>query len=710
MKLARIAALRSPQRVIVDFESRSILELTGKKGVGAAVYAEHPSTKLLIAKFKLRGKNHSIVSWCPYKGDPFPDEVLEWLEKGYTFEAFNAGFEKAVWAEQITKKLGIKMPEHWVDVQAACAYRALPVKLEKANKALNLDVQKNPRGKQLIGKLCKPQKWLKNDLKLGLDKLAPDGIKWCDDPVLLDEFEAYCEDDVYAEEALADAIKDLTEEEYEVWCLDQLINERGVFIDTAVVAAADRIRQDYAVLLTKELSSITGGQVTSADQVAAIKKFCEDQGCLLPDLTADTVEEMVLSDYPSPLVKRVLQIRKSLGMKSVAKISKFFTMLCLDSRIRGLLQYHGASTGRWAGRGVQPQNFPRGDEDILQPAFIGKARLKKEPHLGMELLVQAIMTGDWQVVEMVYGDPYNALASALRGFIIAQPGEELFVADFSAIEARVLAWVAGEQWKLDAFAAIDRGEGYKGSADIYLATASMVFGYPCLTKDTHGKERQTGKTCELAFGYQGGVGAWRKFDDSDKWTDDQVNEHKESWRAAHPRIKAFWYEIEDTAIKALLNPGKKFSYRGVSYCVVNSDVGKWLACQLPNGRCLWYFNPEARHEGINRYTGQPKYTIFYDGKNNKRGGNWEHISTYGGSLTENIVQAISRDIMVEAMFRVEAAGYRLILTVHDELVCERRIGTGSMKEFYALVAAIPKWMPGFPIGVAGFKHTRYFKG
>jgi DNA polymerase len=698
---SRQAALRNPKRILLDFEIRCVLNL---KEVGAVRFCQDPSARILVLKYKERGAGKPMYTWRPRLGEPFPDQLRKYVEEGWTFEAHNAGFEKGVWRYMIEAQYGVKMPEHWTDTQASCAYRSIPLDLDKAGRALGLLILKDKRGKFLISKLCVPQKWSKKEIKAGLNI----GIKWCDDPALMAELDDYCDQDVLAEEALGDAIRDLPSDEYEVWCLDALINQRGVYIDIEAVLAADVIRKAVEVNLLRELREITGDEEMSADTRDRLKDWCETQGVYLPDLTADTVKDMLRPEKltDTPVVRRVLEIRQALGKTSIAKIEKFITMRCIDGRIRGLLMYHGAATGRWAGRGIQPQNFPRGDEDgVLIPPFI-KGR-KGAGEIGMSLLIDAIKTKDWEWVETIYGDVYNALSSALRGFIIAEPGYELYVSDFSAIEARVLAWVAGEQWKLDAFAAIDRKEGYKGSEDIYLATASMIFGYPCLTKKTHGKERQTGKTCELAFGYQGGVGAWRKFDDSDKWTDAEVDEHKKGWRASHPNIQRFWYNIEATAIAAVLT-GKAQSYRGITYAVVNSSVGKWLACRLPNGRCLWYYDPEVIQEG--EWNGQPKYVLYYDGKDNKRGGAWGRISTYGGMLTENIVQAISRDLMVEAMFRVEAAGYPIILTVHDEIVCERKIGTGGdIKEFNRLMSIVPSWCPGMVIGVAGWFGTRYRK-
>lgn len=702
--LRRRMAFQRGNRIVIDFETRSEAKFgKTKESVGAYKYAEHPSTTILCMGYQIN--DGPVKIWWPFLGEELPEDVRECVEKGYIFEAHNAGFERAIWRVIVCRDHFVDFPHTWADTMAACAYRSLPMDLDSVNRVLKLAQKKDKRGSYLISKLCKPQKWTKKERADGCT-----GTKWCEDPELLRELGEYCMQDVRAEKALGEAIRDLPEAEYDVWCMDQEINDLGVYIDIEAVEAADRIREDVERVLTERLRTITNNAVTSGGELEKIKDWCASQDFPLLDMQADTIEEYLDKNawnQPPDNVREVLRIRQTLSKASAKKLAKFKSMLCDNGRICGLLQYHGASTGRWAGRGLQPQNFPRPDEDLIT--------LCEEVEMaeGMEMIIDALRSGDHEYVDALYGDPMNAIASALRGFIIAEPGNELYVADFSAIEARVLAWVAGEQWKLDAFAAIDRKEGYKGSEDIYLATASSVYGYPCLTKKTHKAERQTGKTCELAFGYQGGVGAWRKFDDSDKWSDEEVDEKKKAWRAAHSNIVAFWYEIEDTAVRAI-QLRRPCRYRDIVFSVVESEVGDWLACKLPNGRCLWYYNPQLV-QVQNPWTGPDgkrgwRWQVEYEGKDNKKGGAWGRIRTYGGMLTENIVQAISRDLMVEAMFRVRKAGYPIILTIHDEIISERLIGGGgSVKEFFELMSVVPDWARGLPIAVAGYVGPRYMK-
>lgn len=653
------------------------------------------STKLWTPLYSFLWPNGDAPAWV-HPSNEFPQEMLDFIDSGGTLEAHNAGFERAIWRHVMMKKYGIPACTHWRDTLAACAYRSLPLDLDKAGRVLGLTNQKDKRGKMLIQKLCKPQK---------ATKKKPGGR--CFERALLLEMFDYCVQDTNTEHELGEKIGPLPLSEYRVWILDQKINDRGVYVDQPLVAAAVRIVEEVEKRLQIELREITDGRVEKASQLPALKDWLSDQNYTVSDLSADTIEEMLEADKSGPehrmpyKVKRALQIRQILSKASTKKLYKYLSCAASDGKIHGLLQYHGAGTGRWAGRLLQPQNFPRGDENMLTPAANAKGVD------GMSTLVEMIATGDAELLELIYGDPLLAIASALRGMIIAEEDDEMFVADFSAIEARVTAWIAGETWKINAFEAFDRGELFEGSADMYCATASMIFGKTITNKKEFPTERQAGKVCELALGYQGSVHAWRKFDDSDFWTDDQVLAHVRQWRKKHPMIVRFWYAIEDAAIKAILT-GKPQSYRGIQFEIINDEAGKWLACRLPNGRRLWYYNPHLVDGGENNF-GEQKWILCYEGRNNKKGGAWTIINTYGGMLTENIVQAISRDLMVEGMIRVEAAGYQIILTVHDELVARRKKGAGNKDEFVRLMTIVPEWFEGFPLHAEGGVMTRYRK-
>ena len=723
-RMSRQKALKGP-RCVVDFETRSEADLKDKKkACGAWVYSQHPSTRILCFSYAIGDQPTKI--WRAWHGDPFPEDLKQAAASGMLFEAHNAGFELAIWTNVLEPQFGIPLPKHWACTMAACAYRALPMGLDDVGRVLKLTIQKDKRGKYLLDKLSKPQKLTKKDIKEG--KTYPN---FCDDASLMEELYAYCIRDTESERELGAKLRDLPPEEYEVWCLDRTINERGVFVDVEALRAATVIRDDVFEKLLKELPILTDGKVTTANQNERIIEWAAGFSIYMDDMTADRVDDKVkqlrktLKEgadlYPDDEVAgmrkvlRVLEIRQTLSKTSTNKIGTMLRWLPKDKRVRGLLQYHGAATGRFAGRGPQPQNFPRPDEALMFDTITRSPTGKKmNHHDGMEKLMDIVRTGDAELLELCYGDPMEAMASALRGFIRAEPGNELYVGDFSAIEARVLAWLAGEKWKLDAFAAIDRGEGYHGSEDIYLATASTIFGYPCLTKDSHKKERGTGKVAELSAGYQGSVGAWRKFDDSDKYTDEEVNEIITKWRDSHPMTKKYWYGLEAAALAAVQMQKSAF-YRDITYAYVKSEVVPWLACRLPNGKCLWYYNPQADVTGLNPFTGEPRYQISYEGRDNKKGGAWGRVRSYGGMMAENTVSAVSRELMVAAMFRVEAKGYPLVLTIHDELVAERKKNTGgSIEEFNALMVEPPPFVANhelhLPIAVDGWCGPIYKKG
>lgn len=728
-------------KVIIDFETYSDLPLKGKESVGVWRYAEHESTEILCLGYRFPGEPRFI--WTP--GVPFPQRLVEAAANdNYVFEAHNAQFERAIWIFQLLKKLGISMPKKWRDTMAVCAYRSLPLGLEDVGDVLSLLTKKDKRGKFLLSKLSQPQHPTKKNPETR-----------CRDLDLLDELYDYCGQDVDTEGALGDTIGDLPDSEQRVWVMDQTINQRGVMIDVEAVLAARWCVEQVSIQLMAEMKGLTGGEsityyhtkkdgtveeksgeLETAKQTKIMLAWFEREGFSLPNLQAETVKN-ALKYYGKTMpakCRRMLEIRQQLAKASTAKLDKFLATVSSDGRVRGMLQYHGAGTGRWSGRGVQPQNFPRGNEDLFEA--LAKGLPKNAPHVMHEIISvikEAYNQKDYRIIELHLGDVTDVVASALRGMFISAPGKVFYNADFSAIEARVTAWVSGEQWKLDAFAAIDRKEGYQGSEDIYLATASMVFGYPCLTKKTHKRERQVGKTCELAFGYMGGVNAWRNFDRKQEHeegfkSDLEIDGHKVDWRKAHPNVVETWYGLDNAAISAVedwkrspehpaqtyangVKAWRAFSYRTIGYQVIEDKAGTWLICRLPSGRLLWYYNPDLGIDDVTRADGSiwRRKHVLYDGTDNKNGNMWTTLRGYGGLWMENVVQAISRDLMVEAMVRLELAGYKIVLTVHDEVHCEVDEDFGSIDEFNRIMQIVPTWAEGLPVAADPWKDTRYHK-
>lgn len=702
-------------RVVIDFETRSVLDV---RKTGAWRYAQHPSTEILCMSYRVGNAQTGL--WTPDL--PFPQELIDHVEAGGEFEAHNAQFEFAIWLFVLSKgRHGgppVPLPKRWRCTLALCAHRALPIALDDVGDALPLETKKNPRGKYLLQQLSKPRKPRKAEreafVEQGLEDPDDWPTLWREDWDLIEELYDYCIQDTDTECGVSDMLGELPPPEQRIWVLDQKINRRGVQIDVEAVHACHKVVALIKEELNAEIATITDGAVSAGSEVAKIKDWLNEQGLALDDLTKDTIKHArrrlkIMVERGTPWeevrhVDRVLAIRQQTSRSSTSKLDTFLRWVMDDGRVRGMLQYHGASTGRWAGRGPQPQNFPRGSlEDYAKKLGL------PEPE-AMELLIATIKVAaemsDPLFIEETFGDPMEALATALRGLFVAAEGKVLRVSDFTAIEAVVLAWLAGEEWKLEAFRAAQRGEG----PEIYCVAAEAVFGFPVNKKDNP-KERSIGKVLELASGYQGWIGAWRNFDSREPdeegyLQDEEIAEYMGAWRNKHPATTAQWRALNDMAIRAL-KTGKPCGAPNLYYEVVYDNAGKWLTCVLPNGRRLWYYNPELRTQY--REGRGSEECVTFEGKDNKRQGKWGRIYGYGGLWTENIVQAICRDLMVEAMIRTEKAGYATILTVHDEIVAETDEDFGSQEEFESLMAELPKWMQNCPVAVDGWCGTRYMK-
>ena len=655
-------------RMEADFETRSEVNV---KDVGAWAYAEHPTTEILCLAYELPGQKTKL--WAPPL--PFPKEIIEFVKNGGAIQAHNTQFEQAIWYFLLFKTQGIPNPKVWHCTLSRCAYRAIPMGLDKVGPVLQLPVQKDKRGKYLIQKLSMPRKPTKKDKS-----------KWVADWGLLEEFYDYCIRDVDTEKLLGDTIGDLPWNEYVVWCLDQKINRRGLMIDLDAVHAAIFMAEKLESQYNEELNEITDGAVPRGTMVARMKKWLSENDCLLTGLGKDIVENALDKFDLTPVARRVLELRKLLSRASAKKLYKMVNCAGSDGAIRGLLAYHGASTGRWAGRLVQPHNFPRGS-------------IKD-----MDALIEIIRMRDVELLEMMYGDPMEAISSSLRGMLISRPGKDFYVADFSSIEARALMWLAGEKKALEAFKKSDAGLG----PDIYCSFAESLYDRP-IVKKVDKDERQLGKIGILGCGYQmSGKALKEQAETQYKVMMDQAKADwiVETYRSTYPNVKSLWYGLENAAVQAVL-VGGIHSYNGIKYEVVHDAAGCWLRCTLPNGRHIWYFDPEVNWEMMP--WGKEKQCLSYQGRDNKNNGVWGRVRTYGGMLTENVVQAIARDMMVESMLVVEYHGYAILLTVHDEIISEVDEGFGSLKEYEELMGRSPLWARDCPIGVEGWIGKRYRK-
>ena len=474
-----------------------------------------------------------------------------------------------------------------------------------------------------------------------------------------------------------------THSERHLWRLDQGINDRGLAVDVDFAKAAIRAFRRASGSLATRAASLTGGAVPNTTQREKLLQYLRTaRGLELEDLTKSTVETLLKGEL-DPLTRELLEIRQQASATSPAKYGALMDAASTDGRLRGTMQFCGAArTGRDAGRIFQPQNLPRSpdwfDGDVQE---------------------QTIVAFKTDCEDIIYDNVSERCAFAVRGCLVAAKGKKFAIADLSNIEGRVLAWMAGEAWKIEAFKAYDRGEG----ADLYKVTAGRI-----LNKDPFEvtkSERQTqGKVPELAGGYGGGLGAYRKMggDVFNAMDDDAIMEIVQAWRKAHPATKRFWYDVEGAARSAVRAEGESFAVRGdmVRFDRQKGPDGVWyVRCRLPSGRYLCYRDMHIDEAGKLMYEGLNQYTR-----------KWELLDTYYGKLVENIVQAVARDVFMTGMRRAEENDYPVVLRVHDELVCEVPDHKGYDADVLAsMMATNPSWSIGLPLSAAGFEGLRYRK-
>lgn len=705
--------------IYLDFETRSRADL---KKCGTSVYARHASTEILCLAWGR--KADEIFLWTP--ADPKPEVLLDAIAWGEEIEAHNVFFERNIWRWICHERFGWPdVPfEKWRCSLAACSRMTLPRSLGDAGKALGLDQQKDDAGHKLMMRMCKP---------------LPNG-SFDSDPAKLARLYEYCKQDVRAEMAIAEAIESLSGPELRVWQLDQRINLRGLAVDRPAIKSAMRIVERTQGECGDRLKWITQGRIQTPKQVQEIVKIVTaEMGEPIADLAKETVDEWLGRDDLTPLCREVLEIRKVASKASTAKLTAMLERCDEDGRVRGNLVYHGAATGRWSGSGIQIQNFPRG---TLAPWEI-------------EIVHDLLPGENGDLMDLLLAPPIDCISSSLRSMIMAEPGKRLLVCDFASIEARVLAWLAGEEELLSLFAA---------NGDTYKAMASKI--YEVEESEVTKPQRQLGKTAILGCGYGMGHKAFRAACKLMAGIEiDQPFARKviKAYREANPSIQAFWSDLNTACVRAVETQKE----HRVGRLEVSCD-GCWLKIKLPSGRKLHYREPDLvevvapwseGYEGtiyadesvapklealeievgerfVNRWEGctvpkssmlalvkligrdaakelrkrEPQYIkqIEHLGVNSLSK-KWGKVRTYGGKLVENVTQAVARDFLAEAMVRVENAGYEIVASVHDEILCERTIGEGSLAQFEELMRVVPKWGNGCPIEVEGFESIRYRK-
>lgn len=634
----------------IDLETYSGTPL---KGTGVYRYSEDPDFEVLLFAYAFDDDPVRVIDIK--QGEHLPPEVVEALtDPAVVKSAFNANFERIT----IARHFGIPTPpEQWSCTMVHSMMLGLPASLDGVGKALRLDVQKDQAGRRLIQYFsvpCKPTK-ANGGRTRNLPRHDPE--KW-------QAFIEYCRRDVEVEREIRRRLAKypIPEREQKLWEIDQKINDRGFLVDLDLARKAIDADAQHQEKLTQEAVKLTG--LENPNSVAQLKAWLEDrEGIEVESLNKETLPKLM--DQVSPTGRRVLEIRRELAKTSVKKYEAMERAVCSDNRVRGLFQFYGASrTGRWAGRLVQVQNLPG----------------TKLPDL--ELARKLLKEGRFEDIDMLFGSLPDVLSQLIRTAFIPPKGKKLLVCDYSAIEARVIAWLAGEEWRLEVF---------RTHGKIYEASASQMFGVP-IEQITKGSElRQKGKVAELALGYQGGPGALISMGALDMGlSEDELPELVTAWRRSNPKIVKFWRDVEEAAIRAVKDkrPVK------LQYDIAFIPEPGILFLQLPSGRRLAYAKPRLE---IDERFG--KECITYMGEKNR-------LKTYGGKLTENIVQATARDCLAEAMIRLDNAGYDIVAHVHDEIIAE---GDQDIKEMEAVMSEPIPWAPGLPLRADGFETEFYRK-
>jgi DNA polymerase len=649
-----------------DYETRSRVRLNL---VGAHRYAADPSTEILCAGFAV--DDQPVQLWTP--GDPVPLEFIEAARNpNWIAVAHGDVFETAIEQHILGPRYGwptTPIEQHRCTM-AMCLAHGLPARLSAAADALELANRKDRAGERLMHQTSKPRRPRKDE--------DPNLLYWFDDQERLERLFDYCRQDVEVERELFERLPPLPPAEQALWELSSRINARGFRVDRSFAEAARKIAQAAAPEIDQELAEITGGAISSINQVAKLLQWLQAQGCTLQKLDKKAIERQLEKELP-PQVQRALELRLGGAQAAVKKIDALLARAGSDDRVRGAFRYHGAATGRWAGEGFQPQNLKRPAVEDLDAA------------------IAAVATGDYEQVKKLYPRPLSVVGDCSRSLIRAAPGYVLIGADFSSIESRVLAWIAGEEWKLDSYRCYDATRDPRDEP--YCITACRIFGKPPGTYTKDSPERNVGKTCDLAFGYQGGLNAWRKFE-PDRFTDDEVRRFKTEWRRAHSKIKRFWYDVDRAAWTAVRERGRVVPCGRVAF----KCVGAFLHLKLPSGRKLAYPAPHIEIEDERN-----QVVVFADNAAGQfkdcRHGN----GAYGGLWTENVVSGIARDLLADAMLRIEAAGYPIILHVHDEVSAEVPESFGSTEEFTRLMTRKPAWALELPIAASAWTGSRYCK-
>lgn len=667
------------QHLFIDLETFGDINIGN---AGLYRYAQSPAFQVLLFGYSADGTPVQVVDLTPPDAR-LPQEILRSLfDPECVKHAYNAAFEWYCLSRYfgLAEEQATAWLPQWRCSMLHGMYAGYPAGLDAAGRALGLaeDQQKMSVGRALIRYFCTPCSPTRSNGERTRNLPQHDPEKW-------ELFKTYNGRDVAAEMEIDRRLSSVAvpEDVQRQWVLDQIINLRGVAVDMELADGAIYLGETVKAQLLEEARRISG--LENPNSVAQLTKWLsEEMDEDVPDLRKDTVSDLLAKELPSGTARRMLEIRRELGKTSTKKYNAVESCVCADGRVRGLLQFYGANrTGREAGRLVQVQNLPH---DVVPAADTAR---------------DLVRSRNLDALRLIYGSVTTALSALIRTVFVAAPGHAFVDADFSAIEARVIAWLAGEQWVLDVF---------QTHGKIYEATAAQMFGIPFERIKKGNPEyayRAKGKVATLALGYQGGPGALVNMGAlRSGLTEGELPDIVTRWRRSNPAIVNFWYQVEAAALEAVQN-GKTST---VGPVVIGREIDPdnqldFMTIRLPSGRKLYYVGP---HMGVNRF-GKPSVCYWgpLQGKKGSRSG-WSELETYGGKLAENITQAVARDCLFYAMEALTAAGYRIVFDIHDEVVIEAPAHRADLGRVVEIMSQPAPWAPGLPLNADGWVGA-YFK-
>ena len=642
----------------IDIETFSSVDIKN----GAYAYSEAPDFEILLIGYKFSDEDK--VKLIDLTDDPEELENLRFWDALTDPEvvktAYNANFERTCLARYTGEAMP---PEQWRCTMILAVQLGLPRSLAAVGPALGLteEEQKKKTGAALIQYFCKPCKPTRTNGQRTKNTRLNAPEKW-------ELFKEYNIQDVVTEQIILKRLRDFRpdQSEQDLWTLDQEINDRGVLLDIPMARSIVEFDIERSADLLAEAQQITG--LKNPNSLAQLKPWLADNGLATDTLRKDDVAAMLADPSLHANVRRVLEIRQTLSKTSVKKYQTMLDIAGEDDRARGIMQFYGGHTGRWAGRSLQPQNLAR----------------NTMPDDELDVAREFVKMGDFESLEMIFGEPAPIFSQLVRTAFIPSPGNRFVVSDFSAIEARVIAWIAGEEWRLNVF----RNDG-----DIYCESASHIYHVPVVKHGINGELRQRGKVAELALGYGGAVGAMKQMDTTGSVPEEEMQGIVTQWRAESPKIVRMWRDCQDAAVSVIRgNQPKRVlrSLQGTEFYVKLVDGTPVLFIRLPSGRPIAYWDPKVMDTEMG-----PRITYMTQNQTTRK---WERCETYGGKLTENIVQSVARDCLAEKMKLLESMGYPIVFHVHDEMILDV---PREDKEAAALVDRIMgepiDWAPGLPL-------------